>query len=577
MPSQGGSDMAIPRPEHPKPQFERADWLNLNGEWSFALDTGRSALDRELYLEGKELDKTITVPFCPESKLSGVEYKEFLFGCVYKRRFTVPSDWVKGVVKLHFGAVDYFSYIYINGAKVGEHKGGYVGFSFDITKYLREGENEVTVIVQDDNRDPLIPRGKQCERHYSAGCSYTRTTGIWQTVWLEYMPVVHLEGVKYYADAENAVLTAVVKASGTADFTVKASFDGADMGSASHKNAGGEFTVTLPLKEKHLWELGKGGLYDLELTFGDDTVKSYFGLRSATMSGKKFILNGKSVFQRLILDQGFYPEGVWTAPTDADLIKDIELSMAAGFNGARLHQKVFEERFLYHADRMGYMVWGEYGDWGIDNSLPESIYSILPEWIEVLNRDFNHPAIVCWCPHNEIWNSPGNGARQYDEQVATVYYATKAIDPTRPCIDTSGWKHVVTDIFDIHDYDQIPENFRKRYEVLAEGKDYPYNGGGQHAVYHNDIPFHVSEYGGIAMQCSGWGYGDKTEDAAALVERYDGLTTALLDNPDICGFCYTQLTDVEQEQNGLYLFDRTPKVDIDAIRAINTKKAAIED
>lgn len=569
--------MAIYRSEHPQPQFEREAWYNLNGEWDFALDTGRSAFDREMYLEGKELELKINVPFCPESKLSGVEYKEFLFGCIYKKKFTVPTDWSNGIVKLHFGAVDYFAHVYINGNKVGEHKGGYVCFSFDITKQLREGENEITVIVQDDNRDPLIPRGKQCERHYSAGCSYTRTTGIWQTVWLEFLPMSHIDSVKYYSDPDSATLTAVVKSTGRADFTLSASFEGKDMGSVALKDACGDFTVTLPLKEKHLWELGKGGLYDLELTFGEDKVKSYFGLRSATMAGKKFMLNGKSVFQRLILDQGFYPEGVWTAPSDADLVRDIELSMAAGFNGARLHQKVFEPRFLYHADRLGYMVWGEYGDWGIDNSLPESIYAILPEWIEILNRDFNHPSIVCWCPHNEIWNSPKNGARQYDEQVALVYYTTKAIDPTRPCIDTSGWKHVVTDIFDIHDYNQNPESLKATYEVLSEGKDFTYNGGGQHAVYHNDLPFHVSEYGGIAMQSTGWGYGEAAKGADALVERYDGLTTAILDNPNICGFCYTQLTDVEQEQNGLYLYDRTPKVDIDAIKRINSKKAAIED
>lgn len=567
----------IPRHEHPKPQFERSTWLNLNGQWGFELDNGRSGIERGRHGSDVKLEGTITVPFCPESALSGVQHKEFMYGVIYNRTFTVPEEWKDGVTKLHFGGVDYESIVFINAVEVGRHKGGYVGFSFDITKYLQEGENTVTVVAYDDNRGRLTPRGKQCERHYSAGCSYTRTTGIWQTVWLEHMPCAHIESAKYYTDPENGVLTVVAKLSGEADLTVKASFEGKEMGQTCVKGACGELTVTLPLAEKHLWELGKGGLYDLVLTFGEDKVKSYFGLRSATMSGKKFLLNGKSVFQRLILDQGFYPDGVWTAPTDADLVRDIELSMAAGFNGARLHQKVFEERFLYHADRLGYMVWGEYGDWGIDNSLPESIYSILPEWIEILNRDFNHPAIVCWCPHNEIWNSPVNGARQYDEQVSTVYYATKAIDPTRPCIDTSGWKHVVTDIFDIHDYDQDPESLRKRYEVLAEGSDYPYNGGGQHAVYKHDVPFHVSEYGGIAMQCSGWGYGDKTEDADALVARYDGLTTAILDNPHICGFCYTQLTDVEQEQNGLYFYDRTPKVNIDAIRAINVKKAAIED
>ena len=570
----------IYRTEHPKPQFQRDNWMNLNGPWQFEIDHGNSGEARGMYDPAIQLSRTINVPFCPESKLSGVEYKDFMYSVWYKRSVTLTAEQVQGRVVLHFGAVDYLATLYINGKKVGTHKGGYVSFAFDITDYVVEGENVITLHAEDDTRNRLIPYGKQCPVYYSAGCSYTRTTGIWQTVWLEFTPKTYIKKVKFYpdADAGNGALSVHAELVGKGNFTVQASFEGKPMGTVTLANVQGYVVATLELAEKHLWELGKGGLYDLTLTFGEDTVNSYFGLRSILYTDKKFYLNGKSVFQRTILDQGFYPDGVYTAPSDEELIADIDRSMAMGFNGARLHEKVFEERFLYHADRKGYLVWGEYPNWGLDHSYSDAIYGILPEWLEEVDRDFNHPSIIGWCPFNETWDK--NDRKQFDDLLALVYQATKAADPTRPCIDTSGNFHVVTDVYDLHDYTQDVEEFAKHYADITEEDGLNFHSSFKNRQkYDRKLPFFLSEYGGIRWteDQAGWGYGQAPQSAEEFLNRLKGLTDVLLDNPHIMGLCYTQLTDVEQEQNGLYTYDRKPKFDPALIYPIFARKAAIED
>ena len=361
------------------------------------------------------------------------------------------------------------------------------------------------------------------------------------------------------------------------------------MGEAIAVNAAGERKVAIRLEELHLWEPGAGRLYDLELSFGDDLVHSYFGMRSIRLEGYKFLINEKSVFQRLILDQGFYPDGIYTAPTDAALERDIDMCMELGFNGARLHEKIFEERFLYHCDRKGYLVWGEYPNWGLDHSNPAALTYFLPEWLEELERDRNHPAIIGWCPFNETWDFEGRP--QYPGFLSAVYRATKAVDPSRPCIDTSGNCHEETDIFDVHDYNQDPVTFKANYDrLMSEGFLYDQlsqNPGNRHAnrqFYNGGITF-VSEYGGIRWaagekdenQRGSWGYGKDVEGLEDFQYRFKGLTDALLDNDRMFGFCYTQLTDVEQEQNGLYTYDRRCKFDPEWVRSVVARKAAIED
>lgn len=559
------------RSEHPRPQFERKNWENLNGEWDFEFDQGNSGEDRGFWKNEHVLPQKIQVPFCPESKLSGIADTDYHLSVWYRRKVNIDPDKLNGRVFLHFGAVDYHCKIYVNQKKVWVHDGGYVSFQFEITDWLKAGENVITVHAVDDTRNPLVPSGKQSYGYYSFGCFYTRTTGIWQTVWLEYTPKNYIAKTKFYPDLKNGTLTVQAQVVGSGKLSLETSFAGKPMGKACLESAEGFVSLTVALAEIHPWELGKGGLYDLHLTFGEDEVKSYFGLRSIEYIGKKFLLNGKSVFQRLVLDQGFYPDGIYTAPDDSELRGDIERSMAMGFNGARLHEKVFEERFLYHADCKGYLVWGEYPNWGLDTTDPKSLLSILPEWIEEVERDFNHPSIVGWCPFNE---TPENECR---EVLSTVYHATKAIDATRPCIDTSGYVHVITDIYDIHDYNQDPVSYKESLEkIIADGnfRKRPENRLNLSCGDH----FFISEYGGIRWsEKDGWGYGDAPKTEEEFLSRLKGLTDAMLDNPDIFAYCYTQLTDVEQEQNGVYTYDRIPKFPPEVLSPIFGKKAAIED
>ena len=568
---------SLPRPEHPQPQMERSAWRSLNGAWQFAFDFGKSGLDR--HFERRDaLDTTITVPFCPESVLSGVHYTDFIPAVWYARAFTLTPEELSGRVLLHFGAVDYEAHVFVNGEPAGTHRGGYTSFCFDITDLCRAGENRLSVYAEDDSRSGKQPHGKQCESFDSQGCDYTRTTGIWQTVWLEFVPETYIQSVQYYPNITEGTLLVQAKLCGAGTFTVKASFEGRPCGEASTRAENGFAAVTLPLSELHLWDVGQGNLYDLTLTFGSDSVKSYAGMREVRIEGRSVLLNGRPVFQRLVLDQGFYPDGIYTAPDDSALVRDIELSLAAGFNGARLHQKVFEPRFLYHCDRLGYLAWGEMANWGLDYSDPAALEAFLGEWLDAVDRDFNHPSIVGWCPFNETWDREGR--RQLDSLLAMVYRVTKQLDPTRPCIDTSGNFHVVTDIYDVHDYEQDPASFAAHYEAFRTGGAF-YDAQAARQQYDGKKPMFVSEYGGIKWNPQGdvekaWGYGDGPATEEAFIERYRGLTEALLSNPNMFGFCYTQLYDVEQETNGLYTYSREPKFDMAVFHAINTQPAACE-
>ena len=580
--------MNIPRPEHPKPQFERENWLNLNGKWQFEIDNGRSGEARGLANADAVLKDEILVPFCPESELSGIGNKDFMYGVWYKRTVNLTEEQCAGRIVLHFGAVDYKAKVFVNGKKVGEHKGGYISFCFDITDFVTIGENVITLFAEDDTRDFSIPSGKQSNHYDSHGCYYTRTTGIWQTVWLEFTPKSYIKSVKFYPDYKKGEVTVFADLIGEGNFTANVSYEGKAMAEFCEPYAEGKIKFTLTLDEIHLWEIGCGRLYDVAFTFGEDAVKSYFGLRNVELKGQKFLLNGKSVFQRTVLDQGFYPDGIYTAPTDKALKNDILLSLACGFNGARPHEKIFEERYFYHADKLGYLTWGEYPDWLLNANVPENIYSILPEWLEEIERDFNHPSIIGWCPRNEVWSRAyGNSgyAEPYRQSIALLYDVTKAVDPTRPCIDTSGGFHAKTDIYDVHDYAQDPQIFNDRYGKITDGimTEHPFN---KNQIPYSGGPVFLSEYGGIAWfdRCDeandrqkAWGYGNGPKTEEEFIKRFTLLTEALMKNPGLMGLCYTQLTDVEQEKNGLYTYDRKSKFDPEIFKKVLSQKAAIED
>ncbi|WP_125604942.1 glycoside hydrolase family 2 protein [Lapidilactobacillus bayanensis] len=568
----------IPRPEHPQPQFQRQNWRNLNGQWQFEFDFGKSGRARKWY-QKHDFSQEITVPFCPESELSGIHYTDFIAAVWYQKTFEISQAELAHTTLIHFGAVDYSSEVYVNGQSVGTHRGGYSSFSFDISQYLIVGENVVTVYAEDDVRSYRQPKGKQSSEYYSHGCDYTRTTGIWQTVWLEFLPQHHLNQVKFYPNVTQGFVTVETETVGHESLNIEVYYQGQLCGQAIFTDDTNHQLHEVKLDQVHLWKVGAGRLYDVKLTYGEDKVASYFGLREIQMDGYRFLLNGQPVFERLVLDQGFYPDGIYTAPTDAALQKDIQLSLDCGFNGARLHQKAFEPRFLYHADQMGYLVWGEMASWGIDLSANESILDFVPEWQEIVARDFNHPAIVTWCPLNETWNVKDRP--QINDIVKYYYQVTKQLDPTRPCVDTSGNYHVQTDIYDLHDYEQDPEKFATHYagEHYENGEFRDEHDARQQ--YTSGLPFGVSEYGGIKWDPNSesetaWGYGEAPQTMAEFMNRYRGLTEVLLNHPRMFGFCYTQLYDVEQERNGLYYYDRTPKFNVEELKAINQQIALSE-
>lgn len=588
--------MSIPRPEHPFPQMVRENWINLNGEWEFEIDSGISGKHRKFF-ERDSLDCKITVPFCPESDLSGIGNKDFMYCVWYRKEFTLPESFKGKRVILHFGAVDYLSTVYINGKEAGKHKGGYTSFAVDITDYITDGTNVIHLCAEDDVEKYNQPAGKQCYNYYSTGCYYTRTTGIWQTVWLEAVGTTYVKNFYTYADVANSSVMFRIKLGG-GNYTGKrvaayVTYDGKEVGKAETVAYGENAYMTVALSDLHLWDIGKGNLYDVTFSVVDasdktlDCVNCYFGMRTTAFSEKGYELNGRIVFGRWVLDQGFYPDGIYTAPTDEALKNDILTSMELGFNGARLHEKVFEPRFLYWADKLGYLVWGEYPNWRCNITRLESIDCILPEWLESVDRDFSHPSVIGWCPLNETWDA--NGIRQDNRIVADMYHATKNFDSTRPVIDTSGNFHAVSfEIFDIHDYEQDYKKLESYYAKLDEGimmdqiERNPTRAGRQ--PYHCE-PVFLSEYGGIKWDMetlsdgiqSSWGYGEAPKTEEEFLERYKNLTETIMKNKKMCAMCYTQLYDVEQERNGLMTYDRKFKFDPKFFYNINTQKAAIEE
>ncbi|MBQ4575942.1 MAG: beta-galactosidase [Clostridia bacterium] len=576
------------RLEYPRPQFVRPDWLCLNGQWQFEIDFGCEGENRR-YFERETLKDEITVPYCPESELSGIGYKGFMNCVWYRKEVTLPDSFKDKRTILHIGAIDYHAKLWVNGKYAASHKGGYTPFDADITDFIEGDHVTLTLCAYDDNRSGKQPSGKQSMLYQSHGCFYTRTTGIWQSVWLEPVDAAHILRFRAYPDITTPSVSLhldLTEACLGAVLTVEASFDGKPMGRAVTTVNSRTADVCLSLTEAHLWDLGQGNLYDLtfKLTRGDhllDVVEAYFGLRQVGLDRKGMTLNGRYVFGRFVLDQGFYPDGIYTAPSDEALRMDVVNSMKLGFNGARLHEKIFEPRLLYWADKLGYMVWGEHGNWGMSVLDAGSVMNFLPEWLEAVERDFSHPSIIGWCPFNETWDEGGN--RQCDDVLRLVYLATKAADKTRPCIDTSGNFHVVTDIFDVHDYEQDPVKFASYYEKIASDgiiRDQIERGSPGRQVYNRKLPVFMSEYGGIRWvegDNEGWGYGNSVTTKEEFFARYKGLTDAILDNPSFMGFCYTQLYDVEQEMNGCMTYDRKFKFEPELFYAINTRKAAIEE
>ncbi len=585
--------MNIPRPEYPRPQFERESWLNLNGEWTCRFDFGKSGSERK-FNESTGFEQPIQVPFCPESKLSGIGHTDFIEMIWYHRQITIPANWLDKLVLLQFGGVDYESTVYLNGKEVGCHTGGASPFTVDLTSHVTPGNTYHLVIkVRDDIRSGIQAFGKQAPWFKSAACNYTRTTGIWQTVWLEAADAQALRRCKVTADFERGAFIFTpefysLRQSNTLKIRVLA--EGREVAAAPVPCVNG-IPVALEVPAPVSWEPGNPFLYDLVYEVADesgkivDSVKSYAGLRKVHIEGDKLFLNNQPLFVRFVLDQGFYEDSLWTAPSDAALKRDIELSMEAGFNGARLHQKVFDERFHYWADKLGYLTWAEFSDWGMGFwqhyfKTPVNYHlaflNYLAEWRTVLERDINHPSIIAWTPLNET-NGYTNLA-EHRRFINDIYELTRTLDPSRPINDCSGYIHVRTDLWTVHHYAQKtdeligelrPEN-QPVFALSPEVELQAYNGQ----------PYIVDEYGGVkyipadrqAYADNSWGYGIPPASIEEAFGRIRDLTAALVAMPELSGYCYTQLTDIEQEQNGIYNYDRTAKFDMKEINKVFSAK-----
>lgn len=576
----------IPRPEHPRPQFVRDSWVNLNGQWTYTFDFGDTGLERGL-AKSEGFDGNITVPFCPESKLSGVEYKDFINCMWYQRKVDVPAAWEGKKIMLNFGAVDYYSTIYVNGHLAGRHWGGTSSFAVDMTPYVKAGEKaNIVVCVKDDIRQGEQTGGKQSRVYYSEGCYYTRVTGIWQTVWMEAVAPAGLKEVYVKPDLDNSCFVLEPKFHALEkglSLQVKLK-DGNKVVASKKVKATTPMTVILPVKNVKTWSPESPFLYDLEYEVVDasgkvvDKVVSYIGMRKIHIEGNRVYLNNQPLYLRMVLDQGFYPDGVWTAPTDADLKRDIELSMSVGFNSARLHQKVFEERFHYWADKLGYITWGESSSWGADTNKELTARNFLTEWQEIVERDRNHPSIIMWTPFNETWERPKGveAARHQDRFVSDVYDLTKALD-YRPVHDVSGGYHVKTDIWSYHNYEQNPDKLKERLTIKNPG-EVPTLAKDREAAYAGQ-PYYLDEYGGIKWvieqyASNTWGYGQGPKTLDEFYTRLEALTDVILGFDYINGYTYTQLTDVEQEQNGIFTYDRKPKFEAEKLKAIFGKVPA---
>lgn len=573
---------------YPRPQLIRDRWECLDGKWDFAFDDENLGETQSWFLAPKT-GMQITVPFTYETKLSGIGDETIHNYVWYFKKLQVENGSQRAI--LHFEGSDYVTKLWVNGVFVGSHQGGYSRFSFDITPYLQNGEALLAVKVE-DSLDLTQPRGKQRWKQENFACWYVQTTGIWKTVWLEYAPDTRIEHLKLTPNfqEQSVEILADIPWGAGCTFTAAASFEGFTVGSATACVHEKKAKLTLSIRNTDLdewgakaWTPDQPNLYDLELQLirdgkAVDTVRSYFGLREISIQGNQVLLNGHRLYQRLILDQGYWRDSHLTPPSEAALVEDIDKLMVLGYNGVRKHMKVEDERFLLWADRKGFLVWSEFPATYAYND--QAVENFTEEWLQVVKQNYSHPSIITWTPFNESWGVP-NIMRDKKQQDFTrgIYYLTKAIDPMRPVICNDGWEHTVSDIITLHDYEERGEVFTARYqgqkdallsnEIQHNNDKYAFAEGYRYCGQ----PVLISEYGGIAFNNddSGWGYGNKVSTEKAFLERFDSITTAVKGLDYCCGFCYTQVTDVQQEINGLMDIDRNYKVDPEEIRKINLK------
>jgi beta-galactosidase/beta-glucuronidase len=554
----------------------------LNGTWEFDFDDDNQGLQNG-WRDGRQLSRRIIVPFPYQCELSGINDKQVHEVVWYARSFTVPTEWRGNDIMLHFGAVDYLTTVWVNGEEVGHNQGGHIPFWFDIAPYLQEGENRLTMRVE-DSQDPYQPRGKQSTSGLPREIDYYCTTGIWQTVWLEPTPPVRIQELRItpYVGKDAFELSIYLHAPFGAWRLEAEAFDNNEVvAKASEEITSAAGTLTLTIPEAKLWSPESPNLYELRIRLFEgerllDEVESYAGLRSIELRKGRVYLNGQSTYLMMVLDQGYWPESYLAAPSDEAIRADVEWVKRFGFNGVRKHQKVEDPRWLYWCDRLGLLVWGEMPNARAWSAKAEE--RLVAEWRRVIRRDYNHPCIITWVPVNESWGFPGlqeNQPAQYAflERMVAI---TRRLDPKRPIIDNDGWEHSdVTDICAIHDYTATSEGLKARYEQKLSGGSLPPNLWLSHKPLflrgssYRGQPIMLTEVGGFLMIPEGIPEQDRDIlykfygsccNADELLEKYRDLMSGVSSLTFVAGFCYTQLTDIEQEINGLLTYDRKPKV-----------------
>ena len=586
--------------DYPRPQFVRKNWENLNGIWDFSFDDGNVGEREKWYCDFKA-DRTIRVPFSYETALSGIGDETSHENVWYHRTIHADAEKLKcNRYVLHFEGSDFITKVWVNGQFAGSHKGGYTRFSFDITDLIHDGDNDLTVKVE-DSLDPQQPRGKQRWQDHNYSCWYVQTTGIWKTVWSEYVPECSISNVKMTPDLNRFVLNlefdvAAPKSAMGADLLLEVVISFGDtlvsrsFTAVTNQRVTAIADMTLMGDAGHyyngpVWTPATPNLYDVQfrLLRGHqvmDEVGSYAAMRDIRIDGQNILLNGMRLYQKLILAQGYWKDSHLTPPDEEALVRDVDCIRAMGYNGLRIHQKNEDERFLYWCDVKGMLVWCEapsaflFSDRATDE--------FIREWLDIVRQNYNHPCVITWTPINESWGiDKVKTCVPQQHFTEAVYHATKMIDPYRPVIVNDGWVHTVSDIITLHEYESNAVRFLERFvdqhkaldnAVYTDKRDPAFADG----YTYRGQPVIISEFGGIAISNSqeGWGYGEKAQNTDAFVRRFDDIVTAVKRLPYVCGYCYTQHTDVQQEINGLLDIDRNFKVDPEIVKQVNDKRVS---
>lgn len=585
----------IPRSEHPRPDFMRDTYQTLNGQWQFSFDDDDIGLKEGWFHQGHLLPMHILVPFSYQAKMSGIGTDEIHPIIWYRRSFNIPQEMEGKRILLRFGAVDWKCSVYVNGIGVGGHTGGYTPFALDITDALCPGENDLCVRVVDEP-DCTQPRGKQFWERGVRSCWYTPNSGIWQSVYLEAVGTTYLNRVHVRPDVERhqAIVSMTLDHIPKHPLRIELTLSFEDALSRTYTVTAKEKEIRFPMDVQLdgtttgilWWTPESPKLLDLSVKVFEgetlhDHVKTYFGMRKVELKDSYVLLNERPFYQRLILDQGYWPDSLMTPPSDDAIRADVEWTKKFGYNGARKHQKVEDPRYYYWADKLGLVVWGEVPSAFVFNH--DSVDGLSKTLTEFIDRDYNHPSIIAWVPLNESWGVNRILCDKNQQALGRMlYHQCKALDGTRLVSGNDGWEQTTTDINALHDYtawgEDLRIHFASREQVDQIGCDY------RMAWADSETPtgkeaFLVTEYGGIAFDSIGeqgdiggmatWGYNGKVQNEDAFVERFRSATDAIRDIPFCRGYCYTQLTDVMQEINGLMTPDRKPKIKPETLAEIN--------